>query len=258
MSRLLLATTNPGKQRELRRLLAGLPATVVGPAEIGLDLDVHEPHHTYAENAAEKARAYCAASGLLTLADDSGLEVAALDWGPGVRTNRFGGPGVADPVAHLLERVAGVDDRRARMVCCLALGIPDDGQPPRIEFFTGRGGRRAGPRATRQRRLWLRPDLPPPLGPDHRRAARGGEGPHLASRHGGGGRHAAPARAAGGPADGRRCASARSASTRPPRFRRRPASVPAPASGTRPRSASERGSGRTASSARTPTSTPTS
>jgi XTP/dITP diphosphohydrolase len=134
---LLLATTNPGKQRELRRLLAALPATVVGPAEIGLEFEVHEPHHTYAENAAEKARAFCAASGLPTLADDSGLEVAALDWGPGVRTNRFGGPGVADPVAHMLERVAGATDRRARMVCCLALGIPTGGEAPRIEYFTG-------------------------------------------------------------------------------------------------------------------------
>lgn len=137
MSRLLLATTNPGKQRELRRLLAALPATVVGPEEIGLALDVQEPHHTYAENAAKKARTYCSASGLLTLADDSGLEVAALDWGPGVRTNRFGGPGVTDPVAHLLERVTGAADRRARMVCCLAVGIPDEGPGPRIEYFTG-------------------------------------------------------------------------------------------------------------------------
>jgi XTP/dITP diphosphohydrolase len=137
VSRLLLATTNPGKQVELGRLLAALPAPVVGPGQVGIDLDVHEPHNTYAENAAEKARAYCAASGLLTLADDSGLEVAALDWGPGVRTNRFGGPDVADPVTYMLDRVAGASDRRARMVCCLAIGIPADGAEPRIEYFTG-------------------------------------------------------------------------------------------------------------------------
>lgn len=137
MTTLLLATTNPGKQRELGRLLAAVPATVVEPAQVGLALDVPEPHHTYAENATVKAEAYCRASGLLTLADDSGLEVAALDWGPGVRTNRYGGPGVADPVAYLLEQLADATDRRARMVCCLALGIPDGSGPPRIELFTG-------------------------------------------------------------------------------------------------------------------------
>jgi XTP/dITP diphosphohydrolase len=138
VTELLLATTNPGKQRELERLLGSLPARVVLPAEIGLALEVDEPHHTYAENAAAKAADYCRASGRLSLADDSGLEVAALGWGPGVRTNRFGGPNVTDPVGHMLQRLADATDRRARMVCCLALAIPDgdDGQP-RIELFTG-------------------------------------------------------------------------------------------------------------------------
>ena len=138
MTELLLATTNPGKQRELGRLLASLPARVVGPSDIGIAIEVDEPHHTYAENATAKADAYCRASGRLTLADDSGLEVAALGWGPGVRTNRFGGPGVSDPVGHMLDRLSGATDRRARMVCCLALAIPGggDGQP-RIELFTG-------------------------------------------------------------------------------------------------------------------------
>jgi len=137
VTELLLATTNPGKQRELGRLLASLPARVVGPGDIGLTIEVDEPHHTYAENATVKADAYCRASGRLTLADDSGLEVAALGWGPGVRTNRFGGPGVTDPVDHMLERVGGATDRRARMVCCLALAIPVDDGAPRVELFTG-------------------------------------------------------------------------------------------------------------------------
>ncbi len=139
MTDLLLATTNRGKQRELGRLLTGLPGRLVAPQELGLDLDVAEPHDTYARNATEKADAYCRASGLPTLADDSGLEVAALDWGPGVRTNRFGGTDVADPVAHLLERIAGAHDRRARMVCWLGLALPGqsaDGTPS-IELFSG-------------------------------------------------------------------------------------------------------------------------
>jgi len=136
---LLLATTNPGKQRELGRLLAGIPGRVVTPQELGLALDVAEPYPTYAENASAKADAYARASGLPTLADDSGLEVAALDWGPGVRTNRFGGPRVADPVAHLLASIADADDRRARMVCWLALATPPEtpGHAPTIELFSG-------------------------------------------------------------------------------------------------------------------------
>lgn len=142
MSDLLLATTNPGKQGELRRLLQGLPGRVLEPREIGLDLDVPEPHATYADNAAAKASAYARASGLPTLADDSGLEVAALDWGPGVRTARHGGPEVTDRVGLILEQLGDTTDRRARMVCWLALAIPGmarDGTPrtPSIELFDG-------------------------------------------------------------------------------------------------------------------------
>jgi XTP/dITP diphosphohydrolase len=136
VSELLLATSNPGKQRELRRLLSGVPARLLTPDEIGVGLNVPEPHHTYAENARVKALAYCAASGRLTLADDSGLEVAALHWGPGVQTAHFGGPGTSDPVGLLLGAVRNASDRRARMVCCLALGIPTGAQP-RVELFTG-------------------------------------------------------------------------------------------------------------------------
>lgn len=138
MSELLLATTNRGKQREFGRLLAGLPGRLVSPQDLGLDLAVEEPHPTYAENAAAKAVAFCRASGLPTLADDSGLEVAALDWGPGVRTSRFGGPHASDPVALLLDRVPRDADRRARMVCWLALAVPDTGaEGPGVELFSG-------------------------------------------------------------------------------------------------------------------------
>jgi XTP/dITP diphosphohydrolase len=139
---LLVATNNPGKLAEFRRLLSGVPARVVGPAEVGIALDVPEPHHTYEENATEKARAFCRASGLITLADDSGIEAAALDWRPGVRSARYGGPHVTDRAAFLLEQLDGATDRRARMVCALALGIPPalEGQgraEPRVETFHG-------------------------------------------------------------------------------------------------------------------------
>lgn len=138
MSDLLLASTNRGKQREFARLIDGIPGRLVFPQDLGLHEQVPEPHHTYAENAAEKAVAFCRASGLPALADDSGLEVAALDWGPGVRTGRFGGDEVQDPVGLLLEHLTGVSDRRARMVCWLALAIPgEDGPEPSVELFSG-------------------------------------------------------------------------------------------------------------------------
>jgi XTP/dITP diphosphohydrolase len=133
---LLVATNNAGKLREFERLLGDLPAEVVGPAQIGLRLEVPEPYETYAENATAKADAFCRASGLLVLADDSGLEAAALDWGPGVRTGRFGGPDVSDRVAALLEQIDDATDRRARMVCWLAIGVPTEADPG-IELFSG-------------------------------------------------------------------------------------------------------------------------
>jgi len=133
---LLVATNNAGKLQEFERLLADLPAEVVSPQQIGLRLDVPEPYPTYAENAAAKAEAFCRASGLLVLADDSGIEAVALDGGPGVRTARFGGPQVVDRVAALLERLDGATDRRARMVCWLAIGVPADAGP-RVETFSG-------------------------------------------------------------------------------------------------------------------------
>jgi XTP/dITP diphosphohydrolase len=138
VSDLLLGTANAGKQREFGRLLAGIPGRLVFPQQLGIDLDVPEPHGTYAANAAAKADAYCRASGLLTLADDSGIEVAALDWGPGVTTARFGGADVADRVALLLDAVGDAPDRAARMVCALVLAIPDPpGGAPRLETFSG-------------------------------------------------------------------------------------------------------------------------
>lgn len=132
MTRLLIATTNAGKQREFRRLLAHLPAEVVTPEDIGLDLKVDEPYDTYAENATAKADAFARASGLLTLADDSGIEVAALGWGPGVHSARWVAGG--NNAERLLEALGDAEDRRARMVCALALKIP--GESP-IEVFSG-------------------------------------------------------------------------------------------------------------------------
>lgn len=136
MTDLLVATNNPGKLAEFRIMLAGLAARVVGPAEIGIRLEVAEPHHTYAENAADKAAAFCRASGLVTLADDSGIEVAALGWGPGPRSARYGGSDIVDRAGYLLAQLDGATDRRARMVCWLALAVPASPEPE-VELFSG-------------------------------------------------------------------------------------------------------------------------
>ena len=133
MRRLLLATTNAGKQGEFRRLLADLPVEIVTPGEIGLSLEVDEPHDTYAQNAIDKALAYAAASGLLSLADDSGIELAALDWGPGVRSARWAGGRHAERV---LSAVGDAEDRRARMVCVVAVAYPTD-RGVSVETFEG-------------------------------------------------------------------------------------------------------------------------
>ena len=135
MRRLLVATTNAGKQREFRRLLAHLPAAIVMPDEIGLGLEVEEPHDSYAENARAKADAFARASGLLTVADDSGIEVAALDWGPGVRSARWAGEKGRE-ADRMLEALRGVPDRRARMICALAVARPANPDPV-VEIFTG-------------------------------------------------------------------------------------------------------------------------
>jgi XTP/dITP diphosphohydrolase len=90
MNDLLIATNNNGKIIELQDLLKDTGIQLVTPTDIHLDLDVHEDGSTYAENAAKKAVAFAQASGLVSLADDSGLEVDALDGAPGLYSARYG------------------------------------------------------------------------------------------------------------------------------------------------------------------------
>jgi XTP/dITP diphosphohydrolase len=135
--RLLLATNNPGKVREFRRLLEGSGFEVVTPAEAGISLDVEETGHTYAENAALKAKAFAEAGQCLALADDSGIEVDALGGGPGMYSARYGGPGLDDVArtARLLEELQGVPEgaRTARYRAIVALAWPGATQPPLFE-----------------------------------------------------------------------------------------------------------------------------
>jgi XTP/dITP diphosphohydrolase len=92
MKKLLIATNNKGKVKELRDLLKDIGIELVTPADINLDLEVDEDGTTYAENATKKAIAFAHASGLISLADDSGLEVDALDGAPGLYSARYGPP----------------------------------------------------------------------------------------------------------------------------------------------------------------------
>lgn len=124
--RLLIATTNPGKVREYQSLFAGLDLELVGLKDVGIDVDVDETGDTYAANAELKARAYAQLSGLLTLADDSGLEVAALGGRPGVYSARYA-PDSPARIEKLLGEMIDVpdDQRAAKFQCAIALAAPD-------------------------------------------------------------------------------------------------------------------------------------
>ena len=107
---------------------------MVTPADLGISLDVEETGDTYEENAAIKARAFASASGLLTLADDSGLEVDALGGAPGVRSARYSASGSdGDNVDLLLNNLSGVPDdaRTARFVSVVAVAGPSG----EVEFY---------------------------------------------------------------------------------------------------------------------------
>jgi len=129
MVKLLVATNNRGKVREYEELLAALPCEVAFPAQEGIALEVEESGATFEENARLKALAYARASGLPTLADDSGLEVDALGGAPGVRSARYAGPGASDSgrCQKLLDALASVPEgqRTARFRCVVALAWPD-------------------------------------------------------------------------------------------------------------------------------------
>ena len=125
MPRLLLATKNPGKIAEFRQLLDGCGWEIVTPTELGLNLEIEESGQTYRENATIKAVGYAKASGLVALADDSGLEVDALGGRPGVLSARYAGADRTDPerVQALLQELAGVPDeeRSARFRAVIAV-----------------------------------------------------------------------------------------------------------------------------------------
>ena len=157
--KLLIATGNPGKMREYRELLSGIPFQLVSLFDVGITDEVEETGTTFHENAALKTNGYAALSGLLTLADDSGLEVDALDGAPGVYSARYGElPSLSPPyegaaggvvptgtgpdgkmtdegrVSLLLRNMEEVpwERRTARFLCVIAVGRPGQGETEEI------------------------------------------------------------------------------------------------------------------------------
>jgi len=133
---LLIGSANPGKQQEWRELLAGLDLVLLTPQDLDpVPAEPEESADTFARNAEHKARRYATATGLRTVADDSGLEVNALRGAPGLRSRRFFGEEASadERNTRLLALMEGVTARGARFVCVAALAEPDG----RVELFEG-------------------------------------------------------------------------------------------------------------------------
>ncbi len=155
--RLLVATRSAHKLRELRELLGPLRAELVHLDDLGLAGEAIEDGETFEANASKKARFFAAHSGLPTLADDSGLEVDALEGGPGVRTRRYAGERATDEANNvkLLGALAGLGPARrgARYRCVLALALPEErgprgGMRVRLAHGTCEGRIAAAPRGS--------------------------------------------------------------------------------------------------------------
>jgi XTP/dITP diphosphohydrolase len=131
MKRVVLASNNAGKVREIHDLLAPLDLDVIPQGALGIS-EADEPHHTFVENALAKARHAARTSGLPALADDSGICVAALDGEPGVHSAYYAGHPRSDDANNrrLVAALAGQTDRRAHYYCVMVLvRRPDDPEP---------------------------------------------------------------------------------------------------------------------------------
>ena len=145
---LLIATRNPGKVRELEEILRGMAVRLLTLADFPDTVEAEETGATFAENAALKAISYARQTGLPALADDSGLEVAALGGAPGLHSARYAGAAAsdADRIARLLAELerTGDPERRARFVCAVAFV---DGEAAQPRIFTGTCAGRIAPQA---------------------------------------------------------------------------------------------------------------
>jgi len=137
LTKILLGTNNFGKVREFLTLASALPYTITIPSDEGIYIHVEEYGKSYHENAYIKAQAFSEASGLTTIADDSGLEVDALGGAPGLKSARYAGLDATDKdrVLYLLDKLKGIgwEKRTARFICAIVLVKPN-GEP---KYFDG-------------------------------------------------------------------------------------------------------------------------
>ena len=142
--KIIFATGNKDKLREIRAIFGELGIEVVSMKEAGINVDIVEDGTTFAENALIKARAVAKASGLPAMSDDSGLVVDALGGEPGIYSARYMGEDTSYRIknANIIERLLGVPDeeRTARFVCAAALVLPDGREFVREGAFEGRIG----------------------------------------------------------------------------------------------------------------------
>ena len=142
--KLIFATGNENKMREIREILAGRGYEILSMKEAGIDVDVVEDGKTFAENALIKARAISKIAGELVLADDSGLEIDALGGEPGIYSARYMGheTSYTEKNNNLISRLEGVPDekRTARFVCAMAAVFPDGREETVVGTMEGRIG----------------------------------------------------------------------------------------------------------------------
>ena len=144
MKKIIFATGNQDKMREIREILADIDAEVVSMKEAGIHADIVEDGSTFEENAVIKAKTICELTGEITLADDSGLEIDYLNKEPGIYSARYMGEDTSYHIknAKLIERLEGVPDeeRTARFVCAIAAAFPDGNIRTVREAMEGRIG----------------------------------------------------------------------------------------------------------------------
>lgn len=137
MTKIIFASNNLGKIKEVKEICKDLPVEIVSMKEAGIDIEVEENGTTFEENALIKAEAVMKLTGMLTIADDSGLEVDYLNKEPGVYSARYMGHDTSYDIKNqaIIDRLAGVadQDRTARFVCVMAAVFPDG------KHFTARG-----------------------------------------------------------------------------------------------------------------------
>ena len=129
MKRLIFATGNENKMKEIREIMEGLPVDILSMKEAGIEADIVEDGMSFEENALIKARAVCRLAGEMVLADDSGLEVDHLNKEPGIYSARYMGEDTSYRIKNqnIIDRLEGVPDekRMARFVCAIAAVFPD-------------------------------------------------------------------------------------------------------------------------------------